>query len=777
MAQKLNTKKTDFSPYVKKFWKYFMYTFGGVLLFFLLASWGLFGSMPSFSELENPESNLATEIISSDGVVIGKFFNENRTPVNYEDLPKHLVNALVATEDERFYEHSGIDGRGTMRAVLSAGTSGGASTLTQQLAKLLFHGEGSRFLPFRIVQKAKEWIIAIRLERQYTKNEIIAMYLNKADFINTAVGIRSAAKVYFAKEPKNLTVDEAAMLVGMLKNPSLFNPLRREEKVKERRNVVLKQMEKNGFLTTTQKENYQAKPLKLTFTPEKYNEGTATYFREYLRDYMKKWVEENKKEDGSDYNIYSDGLKIYTTIDSRMQLYAEEAMREHLANLQEEFFIEQKNNKTAPFVKITQDEIDKVMDRSMRNSERWRILTENGKDEEEIKKSFYIKTKMTVFTWKGDRDTVMTPYDSIRYYKHFLQPGLMAMEPQTGHVKAWVGGIDYRYFQYDHVGLGARQVGSTFKPFVYATAIEQLGMSPCDTIIDGPFMIRKGKHNVTEDWEPRNSDRKYRGMMTLKRALANSVNTVSAKLIDKTGPDAVIALLRKLGVETEIPSQPSIALGAVDITVRDMVAAFSTFANQGIYLKPQVIAKIEDKNGNVIFEPKLESKDVLSKDVSYAVIKLLEGVTESGSGDRLRSQGGGWKYNRVTGYPYMFTNPIAGKTGTSQNQSDGWFIGMVPNLATGVWVGNEDRSAHFKTLAAGQGATMALPIWGLFMKKCYNDPTLNVSKEPFEKPKNLSIKVDCYTAPSYTRRENDSIGKDSTAIKPEEQQNTDEFGL
>lgn len=774
MAQKLNTKKPDYSRYVKKFWKYFFIAFGGVLLFFLFASWGLFGPMPSFSELENPESNLATEIISSDGVTIGKFFNENRTPVKYADLPQHLVKALVATEDERFYEHSGIDGRGTMRAVLSVGTSGGASTLTQQLAKLLFHGEGSKFLPFRIVQKVKEWIIAIRLERQYTKEEIIAMYLNKADFINTAVGIRSASKVYFAKEPKNLTIDEAAMLVGMLKNPSLFNPLKREEKVKDRRNVVLKQMEKNGFLTTSEKENYQKKPIKLTFTPEKYNEGTATYFREYLRDYMKKWALENKKEDGSDYNIYSDGLKIYTTIDSRMQLYAEEAVKDHLKNLQQEFFLEAAQNKLAPFIHVTQPEIDKIMERSMKNTERWRIMTDQGKDEDEIKKSFHIKTKMTVFTWNGDKDTTMTPYDSIRYYKHFLQPGMMSMEPQTGKVKVWVGGIDYRYFQYDHVGLGARQVGSTFKPFVYATAIEQLGMSPCDTIIDGPFMIHKGRHNVTEDWEPRNSDGKYRGMVTLKKALANSINTISAKLIDKTGPDAVISLVRKLGVDSDIPSQPSIALGAVDITVKDMVAAYSTFANQGIYLKPQVITRIEDKNGNVIYEPKMESRDVLSKDIAYAVIKLLEGVTESGSGSRLRTQGGGAGDKRWTGYPYMFDNPIAGKTGTTQNQSDGWFVGMVPNLVTGVWVGNEDRSAHFRTITNGQGATMALPIWGLFMKKCYANPDLHVSKEKFDRPENLSIKVDCATEKRVIR---DTTVRDSTAVKPEEEQNTDEFGI
>ena len=773
MTQKANTPNPDYSHYVKKFWKYFLIAFGGLLLFFLFASWGLFGSMPSFSELENPESNLATEIISADGVTLGKFYNENRTPIKYKDLPKHLVDALISTEDERFREHSGIDGRRTLSASLSLGSRGGASTITQQLAKLLFHGEGSKFLPFRIVQKVKEWIIAIRLERQYTKDEIIAMYLNKADFVNTAVGIRSASKVYFAKEPMKLTIDEAAMLVGMLKNPSLFNPLRREEKVKERRNVVLKQMEKNNCLSTSDKEKYQKKPIKLTFSPEKHNEGTATYFREYLREYMKTWMLENKKEDGSDYNIYADGLKIYTTIDSRMQLHAEAAVNEHLKNLQEEFFLEAKQNKTAPFMRIKQVDIDKIMMRSMKNTERWRLMSDQGKDEEDIIKSFKIKTPMTVFTWKGDKDTLMTPMDSIRYYKHFLQPGMMSMEPQTGHVKTWVGGVDYRYFQYDHVDLGARQVGSTFKPFVYATAIEQLGMSPCDTIIDGPFMIRKGKHNVTENWEPRNSDGRYRGMVTLKKALANSINTVSAKLIDKTGPDAVISLVRKLGVNSEIPSQPSIALGAVDITVKDMVAAYSTFANQGIYLKPQLITKIEDKNGNIIYEPKLESKDVLSKDIAYAVIKLLEGVTESGSGERLRNTGnGGYAYKRVTGYPYGFTNPIAGKTGTSQNQSDGWFIGMVPNLVTGVWVGNEDRSAHFRTITNGQGATMALPIWGIFMKKCYGDVDLNISKEAFEKPADLSIKVDCYTPRTYVR---DTSASDSTAVKPEDQQTTDEF--
>ena len=756
----------DIQYYSKLFWKYFFYGMGGIALFFLFASWGLLGSMPSFEDLENPDSNLATEIISADGVVIGKYFEKNRSQLKYSDLPKNLVQALVATEDERFYDHSGIDGRGTLRAILSLGTSGGASTLTQQLAKQLFHGEGSKFLPFRIIQKAKEWIIAIRLERQYTKNEIIAMYCNVYDFGNNSVGVNSAAKTYFSKEPKELTISESAILVGMFKNSGLYNPVKNPEGVFNRRNVVLKQMEKADIITEDQKLKLQSLPIKLNFKLESHKDGTATYFREYLREYMKKWVEENKKPDGSDYNIYRDGLRIYTTIDSRMQLYAEEAVEAHMANMQEEFFEQAKDNKNAPFVNISQAETDRIMKKAMKASARWNIMESNDKSEEEIIASFKQKTKMKVFTWKGERDTIMTPLDSIRYYKHFLQSGLMAMEPQTGNIKAWVGGINYKYFQYDHVGQGARQVGSTFKPFVYATAIEQLNMSPCDSILDGPFMIRKGEHNVTADWEPRNSDQKYRGMVTLKRALANSINTVSAKLIDKTGPEAVVELTHKLGVTSEIPAQPSIALGAVEITVQDMVAAYSTFANQGVYVKPQFLRKIEDKSGVVLYEPVPESHDVLNKDIAFAVIKLLEGVTEGGSGERLRTEGGGNGDNRWTGYPYMFKNPIAGKTGTTQNQSDGWFMGMVPNLVTGVWVGCEDRSARFRSLTYGQGATSALPVWGYFMKKCYEDETLNVSKENFDRPANLGIKVDCYSRPA-------AVVKDST----DTEQSTEEFEL
>jgi len=772
MVQKTNTQNKgqvkDIKYYSKKFWKLFFYTLGGLFLFFLFASWGLFGKMPSFEDLENPDSNLATEIISSDGVTLGKFYNENRTAIKYKDLPKSLVDALVSTEDERFYEHSGIDARRTFGAALKLGKDGGASTITQQLAKNLFHGEGSKFLPFRMVQKAKEWIIAIRLERQYTKQEIIALYLNQVDFVNGAVGIRSASKVYFSKEPRDLTVEESALLVGMLTNPSRFNPNRFPERALKRRNIVLGQLVRNKHLEESAKKILEKKPIKLDFHPESHLDGTATYFREYLRDYMKNWVKENKKPDGEEYDIYGDGLKIYTTIDSKIQEHAEEAVLAHMKNLQEEFWTQQKGNKNAPFINITDAETDKIIKQAMKNSERWRILKADEKTDEEIIASFSKKTKMTVFTWKGERDTIMTPLDSIRYYKHFLQAGLMSMEPQTGQVKAWVGGINYKYFQYDHVGQGARQVGSTFKPFVYATAIEQLGMSPCDTIIDGPFMIRKGRHHVTEDWEPRNSDQKYRGMVTLKKALANSINTISAKLIDKTGPEAVVELTKKLGVTTEIPVQPAIALGAVDITVQDMVAAYSTFANQGVYIKPQFISRIEDKNGAVIYEPVPESHDVLNKDVAFAVIKLLEGVTEGGSGERLRTEGGGSGDNRWTGYPYMFKNPIAGKTGTTQNQSDGWFIGMVPNLVTGVWVGCEDRSARFKSIVYGQGATAALPVWGYFMEKCYEDKDLQISTDEFERPDNFAIKVDCWTAPKP------SVATDSTDT---EEQNTDEFGL
>lgn len=736
------TKKVDnqdFSKYVKWFWKLFFSGILFVILLFLFASWGLLGSMPSFEKLENPDSNIATEIISSDGEVLGKFYAENRVPVKFEDLSPNLINALIATEDERFYEHSGIDARGTIRAVVMLGSDGGASTISQQLAKLLFHGEGSKNIVMRIVQKIKEWVIAVRLERQYTKKEILAMYLNEVDFLYNAIGIRSASKIYFNKEPKDITIEEAAVLVGMLKNPSLYNPKKRVSNAFKRRNVVYGQMVRGGFLTEEKKNTLVKDSIKLNFKPESHNEGNATYFREYLRDYMKKWVKEHPKEDGSEYDIYRDGLKIYVTIDSKMQQYAEEAVEQHLTILQKKFFDLSKGRKNAPFVNISNEETDRILKRAMKASERWRVMKEEGKSEEEIIKSFNVKRKMKVFSWKGEKDTLLSPLDSIRYYKHFLQTGMMAMEPQTGHVKVWVGGINQKYFQYDHVGQGARQVGSTFKPFVYATAIEQLGMSPCDTIIDGPFTMPKGKWGISADWSPTNSDGKFKGMVTLSQGLANSLNPVSAKIMDRVGPKAVINMARDLGVTSEIPEQPAIALGAVDITVEEMVGAFSTYANKGVYIKPTFITRIEDKNGIVLEQIIPESKDVMNQDVAYAIIKLLEGVTQSGTGQRLRWGG----VSGLTQYDYKFSNPIAGKTGTSQNNSDGWFMGMVPNLAVGIWVGNEDRAAHFRQTQYGQGATMALPIWGIFMDKCYKDEDLGVSKDAFERPKDLKITVDC----------------------------------
>lgn len=762
MTQKKATD--DFSKYIKWFWTLFAGAIAFVALLFLLASVGAFGEMPSFEELENPSSNLASEIISADGKTIGKLYlNENRTPIKYEDLPQNLIDALVATEDERFYSHSGIDARGTLRAAVFLGRRGGASTITQQLAKQLFHEEGSKNIVERMLQKVKEWIIAVRLERQYTKQEILTMYLNQVDFVNNAVGIRSASRVYFSKEPKDLNTEEAAVIVGMLKNPSLFNPRQRLELTTNRRNTVLSQMEKNDFITEAEKDSLQKLPLELRYSPESHNEGIATYFREYLREYMRNWVKENPKEDGSNYNIYRDGLKIYTSIDSRMQAYAEQAVTAHLSNLQEEFFLHFKDRKNAPFVEISQEQTNRILLQAMKNSDRWRQMKEQGKSEEQIKKSFEIPTKMTVFSWQGDKDTLMTPLDSIRYYKHFLRTGVISVEPQTGHIKAWVGGINHKYFKYDHAKQGARQVGSTFKPFVYVTAMEQLHKSPCDSIIDAPFTIPRGKWGVSDDWSPKNSTGKFSGTTTLSDALAKSINTVSAKLIDMVGPRAVIDMTKKLGVNSDIPEQVAISLGAVDISVHDMVAAYSTFANQGVYIKPHAIIRIEDKNGKVLFENVPQPKDVLSKDVSYAAIKLLEGVTRSGSGGRLKSTGGGGPaYKRMTGYPYAFTNPIAGKTGTTQNQSDGWFMGMVPNLVTGVWVGNEDRAAHFRTLLYGQGASMALPIWGIYMKKCYEDKTLNVSKEEFKRPDNLAPWAECRTVV------NDSLELDI---------NIDEFGF
>ena len=755
-AQK-TTKNNNFTKFIKWFWILFLSGVLSVILVFLLASWGVFGEMPTFDRLENPQTNLATEIISSDGATLGKFYlDDNRTPVSYKDLPPNLVNALIATEDARYYEHSGIDGIGTLRAFVFLGQRGGASTISQQLARQLFVGVRSKNLLQTLSQKIKEWVIATRLERSYTKEEIIAMYMNIYDFGYNADGIRSASRIYFGKEPADLKTEESAVLVGMLKNSSLYNPIRREELVLNRRNTVLSQMEKYDYITESQKDSLQALKMDINFNPESHREGLATYFRMYLQGYLNDWIKKNPKPalegERDSWNIYLDGLKVYTTIDSKMQKNAEDAVKEHMKRLQAEFFHQNtpERNPTAPFLDLEKEEIDRIMERAMKNSDRWRKMKAADKTEKEIRASFEVKTEMTVFDWKSDtqeKDTVMTPLDSIRYYKTFLRSAMMSMEPQTGHVKAWVGGLNYKHFQYDNVIQGTRQAGSTFKPFVYAAAIDQLRMSPCDQLPDSQYCIEAGKHGNPEPWCPKNSDGRYSGQMyTLKHALANSVNTVTAQLIDRVGPKPVVSIVKNLGLTREILEVPAIALGTPEFNVYEMVGAYGTFANQGVYVKPVMVTRIEDKNGAVLFEYVPETKDVLSKEVAYTMINLLEGVTEGGSGTRLRhsSSKDQTVYKEIiTGYPYEFQNPIAGKTGTTQNQSDGWFMGMVPNLVTGVWVGGEERATHFKTIYYGQGASMALPIWALYMKKNYEDPDLGISMEEFEAPEEMTINLDC----------------------------------
>lgn len=758
MAKKQIKKKqaaatgNGFKKYIKWFWGLIGTGILAVILLFLLASWNVFGKLPTFEELENPESNLASKIISADGQQLGTYYNENRTPIKYEDLPQNLIDALVATEDERYYDHSGIDFRGTARAFAYLGQNGGASTVTQQLSKLLFSDPPKSTIE-RLIQKVKEYVISTRLERQYTKEEIITMYLNKFDFLFNAIGISSASRIYFNKNVKDLSVEESAVFVAMLKNPRQYNPHRKisREKSKRRRDQVFKQMEKNGMITTAEKDSLQALPMVVRFTPEGHRDGIATYFRENLKKFLADWIKENPKGKNSDgdleyYNIYRDGLTITTTIDSRMQRMAEEAVKKHMPRLQAEFDKQNIKNKTAPFRDIEPEEIETIFNNAIRSSERRRKMLAAGKSESEIRKSFDIPTDMTIFSWGGDIDTIMTPRDSIRYYKKFLRTGMMSMVPQTGEVRAWVGGINMTHFQYDHVQTGKRQVGSTFKPFLYATAVDQLHISPCDTLPNTLFSIAAGTHGNTKDWEPKNSDGKYGGMMTMKDALAGSVNTISARLMNEVGPQPVIDLVEKLGVEVnKIPPVPSIALGTPDLSLYEMVSAYSAFANKGVYIKPQIISSIRDKNGTILYQHIPETHDVLSEEAAYVTLKLMEGVTESGSGRRLRtgkSNRADYK-NVVTGHPYSFKNPIAGKTGTTQNQSDGWFMGIVPDLVTGVWVGGDDRATHFRTTRYGQGATMALPLWGLFMKDVYNSKDLNISDGEFEKPEDLSIEVNC----------------------------------
>ena len=727
-------------------WIVLMSPFVALATVLYLTSISFFGPLPTFEQLENPKNSLATEIISEDGKVLGKYFYENRSNIKYEDLPQNLINALIATEDVRFRSHTGIDVRALLRAVkgqLLGQDAGGASTVTQQLAKMLFTDRPSSGFE-RVMQKFKEWIIAVRLEKQYTKDEIIAMYFNKYDFVNNAVGIKSAAQVYFNTTPSELSTVESAMLVGMLKNSALYNPNRRDSLTRAKRNIVLSQMDKYGLLAEGENlDSLQAQPILLDFKKASHNEGLSPYLREYLRvGFLKEWCANNTRPDGTPYNLYTDGLKVYTTINSRMQSFGEEAMRTHISSLQKDFFKHWKGYSKAPFPKDFENEqIDMIMEQAMKRSDRYLKLKVAGKSKKEIKKIFRKKVPMTVFSWKGERDTIMSPIDSIKYYKYFIHSGMMSMDPRNGHVKAYVGGINYKHFKYDHVSVGKRQVGSTFKPFLYAIAMQE-GYSPCYQIPNVPVVFEKELWGLEKDWVPSNSDDKYEGLMiSMKFGLANSINTVTAYIMKQFGPHAVVDLAKKMGITSRLSAVPSVCLGTFDLSVYEMVGAYSAFANKGIWTEPIIITRIEDKNGVVLEEFTPKTTEAMSAQTADIMVRMLQGVVngvenpedgiKKGTGVRLR-------------FRYQFENEIGGKTGTTQNNSDGWFMGITPNLVTGVWSGNEDRAIHFRDTYYGQGANMALPVWAEYMQRVYTDTLeLGIYPEEFDVSKSIDVLLDC----------------------------------
>ena len=727
-----NKKKAGKKPKtaVQKLW----IAFGGLLafliLFFICVATGIFGTMPTFDELENPKTNLATEIYSCDGKLLGSYYVENRSNVRYSELSPYLPEALISIEDERFTEHSGIDEKALFRVafgVLTGKKKGGGSTITQQLAKNLFPRGENLSTPRLVLRKFQEWITATKLEHNYSKEEIIAMYLNTVAFGHNAFGIRSAAKTFFDKTPKQLSIEESALMAGVVNAPTRFSPIRNPERSLNRRNLVLQKMAENGFITQAECDSISQIPLDMShFGIMDHNTGQATYFREFLRGELNEWAKSTKNFDGKPYNIYRDGLKIYTTIDSRMQRYAEEAVSEFMGKeLQPMFFNHWKGYKNAPFSNITADEIDHIMETSVKRTERYRSLKEEGVCWDSILAEFNRPVPMTIFSWEGPVDTVMSPMDSIRYYKWFLQASLISIESHTGHVKAYVGGLDYRFFKYDHVTQARRQVGSTFKPFVYSLAMQEGEYTPCTRIPNIPYNIQLPDGRI---WSPGNSGGGG-GEISLKNALAQSNNWISAYLMNQFGPEAVISMARRMGVESPIDAVPSICLGVCDLKLIEMVGAMSTFANQGVYVKPMFITKIEDKNGNVIQRFSPEESEAMSEVTAYKMVELMKGVVQSGTGIRLRSL-------------YGFNNPIAGKTGTTQKNSDGYFMGITPDLTTGVWVGAEDRSVHFRSTRLGQGSHTALPIWAMYMKKVYNDSDLNISKGDFPKPYAPGVDLD-----------------------------------
>jgi penicillin-binding protein 1A len=717
---------------IKRLWIIYLGMVGLFLLMLLLAGVGAFGYMPDLKELENPKSQLASEIYAADRVLLGTFYHENRTNTRYEEISPNLINALVATEDVRFVKHSGVDARSMTRmvfGVLTFSPRGGASTITQQLAKNLFP-RNRRTKVGLVLMKFKEWVLAAKLERRFTKKEILTLYFNTVSFGNNSYGVKIASKTYFGKEPADLTVDESALMIALLKGPSFYNPKRHPDRALSRRNVVLKQMSKSGYLSEDEYKSLSDKPIDLSnYRLLDHNTGPAPYLREYLRRIISEWAKNYKKPDGTNYDIYRDGLKIYTTIDSRMQRYAEDAVTEHLKGyLQPEFFKHWKGRKTAPFYQLNEEDIDRLMKQAIRRSDRYINMRADGASDREIAESFTAPVEMTIFSWDGEIDTLMSPIDSIRYYKFFLRTGMMSMDPQTGHVKAYVGGINYKHFKFDHVVDAKRQVGSTFKPFVYAIAIQE-GESPCAEYPNTPITITLASGDT---WTPRNSgDHKEGQMVSLKEALAHSINRVSARLIDRYTAAAVVKLVQNLGITTDIPAVPSISLGSADLSVFEMTAAYAAFANRGVYTKPLLVTRIEDRHGTVLQTFTSETHDAMSEKTAFLMVELMKGVVQYGTSARLRGR-------------YGLAYPIAGKTGTTDNNSDGWFIGMAPNLVTGVWVGAEDRSAHFRSTALGQGANMALPIWALYMQRVYRDPKLDVSKEEFPRPATMEgIQFNC----------------------------------
>ena len=696
-------------------------------------------NMIYFSDLENPENKLSTIVYSSDGEKLGEYFEENRSNVHYLDISSVLIDALISTEDIRFKQHSGIDVRSLFRATYGAlsgnSGSGGASTITQQLSKMLFTKQPSSGFN-RVKQKLKEWVVAIELEKRYSKSEIIELYLNRFDWINQAVGISSASKIYFNTQSDKLTTNQAAMLVGMLKNPSLYNPRRNPEGTQNRRNVVLSQMMKNNKISRTEFDSLKVLKLGLDFQKTGHNEGSAPYFREQLRETLKGWCSSHKKPNGEYYNLYTDGLKVYTTIDLRLQKHAEQSVKDHMTVLQKEFYKVYKGRKN-PYNDLEPVKIEKLINKAIKESERYDLLISRGKSEVEIKDIFNTKVNTTLFSWQGEIDTLISPRDSIIYNKFFLHTGMMSMDPNTGHVKAYVGGINHKNFQYDHVLQGKRQVGSTFKPFLYSLAIQE-GMDPCDKILNSPVIFNKDEWNLQEDWIPKNASSDFDELkLSLKFGLANSLNIMTSSIMHEYGPQAVIDIAQKMGVTSNLQASPSICLGTFDMSVKEITAAYSTFVNNGNYTEPLFITKITDKDDNVLEEFSIETNEVLSDQEAAIMVELLKGVVSGVKSEEKYLEGN--KKGEIIGHrgtgmslrgsKYNIKAEIGGKTGTTQNYSDGWFVGITPNLVTAVWVGCEDRAAHFND-RKGYGSHTALPIFGNFMRNIYDDETItNVTEQ------------------------------------------------